>query len=228
VHAIDADGVAHLADRLWQAESERVAIPPLTAERPDMTIDDAYAVQTCNMDRRVAAGAVIRGREAGLTSRPVQDLLGVRGTTIYFFDPSGNRNEDFAGLGYRAQKDFPTIWSADQLAKGMQMSEYVEAAPTAVLEVRECPYSSIAATAVTASSGSFRGTRTPRRARSAPARRARSRPAPASAAWAAAGGRRKRPHRAPTCRFPGAASSTGARRKCIARSSSGSGSRRRP
>ena len=43
-----------------------------------------------------------------------------RGTTIYFFDPAGNRNEVFAGLGYRAQKDFPTItWTADQLAKGI-------------------------------------------------------------------------------------------------------------
>jgi 2-keto-4-pentenoate hydratase len=69
--------VADLADRLWRAESERVAVPPLTAELPEMTLDDAYAVQTRNIDRRVAAGAVIRGRKAGLTSRPVQDLLGV-------------------------------------------------------------------------------------------------------------------------------------------------------
>ena len=43
-----------------------------------------------------------------------------RGTTIYFFDPAGNRNEVFAGLGYRVQHDFPTItWTADQLAKGI-------------------------------------------------------------------------------------------------------------
>jgi catechol 2,3-dioxygenase len=43
-----------------------------------------------------------------------------RGQTIYFFDPAGNRNEVFAGLGYRVQKDFPTIsWTADQLAKGI-------------------------------------------------------------------------------------------------------------
>ena len=27
-----------------------------------------------------------------------------RGETIYFFDPSGNRNETFAGLGYLAQR----------------------------------------------------------------------------------------------------------------------------
>jgi catechol 2,3-dioxygenase len=43
-----------------------------------------------------------------------------RGLTIYFFDPAGNRNEVFAGLGYRVQHDFPTIsWTADQLAKGI-------------------------------------------------------------------------------------------------------------
>jgi catechol 2,3-dioxygenase len=43
-----------------------------------------------------------------------------RGTTIYFFDPAGNRNEVFAGLGYRVQPDFPTInWTVDHLAKGI-------------------------------------------------------------------------------------------------------------
>jgi catechol 2,3-dioxygenase-like lactoylglutathione lyase family enzyme len=42
-----------------------------------------------------------------------------RGTTIYFFDPSGNRNEVFAG-GYLTGPDFPTItWTADQLGKGI-------------------------------------------------------------------------------------------------------------
>ncbi|MGH3150966.1 MAG: catechol 2,3-dioxygenase [Streptosporangiaceae bacterium] len=42
-----------------------------------------------------------------------------RGTTIYFFDPSGNRNEVFAG-GYRTGPDFPTItWTEDQLGKGI-------------------------------------------------------------------------------------------------------------
>ena len=41
------------------------------------------------------------------------------GVTIYFFDPSGNRNEVFAG-GYRTGPDFPTItWTEDQLGKGI-------------------------------------------------------------------------------------------------------------
>jgi len=43
-----------------------------------------------------------------------------RGYTIYFFDPSGNRNETFAGLGYLAQPDRPvTTWTEDQLGRGI-------------------------------------------------------------------------------------------------------------
>ena len=42
-----------------------------------------------------------------------------RGQTIYFFDPSGNRNEVFAG-GYLAYPDRPTVkWTPDQIAKGI-------------------------------------------------------------------------------------------------------------
>lgn len=43
-----------------------------------------------------------------------------RGETIYFFDPSGNRNETFAGLGYLAQPDMPVItWTEDQIGRAI-------------------------------------------------------------------------------------------------------------
>jgi catechol 2,3-dioxygenase len=42
-----------------------------------------------------------------------------RGQTVYFFDPSGNRNEVFAG-GYTAYPDRPvSIWTPDQIGKGI-------------------------------------------------------------------------------------------------------------
>ncbi len=42
-----------------------------------------------------------------------------RGTTIYFFDPSGNRNEVFCG-GYIAYHDNPTItWTIDNVGEGI-------------------------------------------------------------------------------------------------------------
>lgn len=42
-----------------------------------------------------------------------------RGETIYFFDPSGNRNEAFAS-GYITYPDFPTItWTEDKIGQGI-------------------------------------------------------------------------------------------------------------
>jgi 2-keto-4-pentenoate hydratase len=69
--------VAELADALWRAEVDRAPIAPITEGRPNLTVEDAYVIQTANIERRVAAGAVVRGRKVGLTSEPMQRLLGV-------------------------------------------------------------------------------------------------------------------------------------------------------
>jgi 2-keto-4-pentenoate hydratase len=77
VTGVDDTGVVELADALWQAEVERTPIGPITDGRQDLTVEDAYAIQSYNIDRRVAAGRVVRGRKVGLTSKPMQQLLGV-------------------------------------------------------------------------------------------------------------------------------------------------------
>ena len=42
-----------------------------------------------------------------------------RGTTIYFFDPSGNRNEVFCG-GYITYPDSPTItWTTEDIGRAI-------------------------------------------------------------------------------------------------------------
>jgi catechol 2,3-dioxygenase len=43
-----------------------------------------------------------------------------RGHTIYFFDPSGNRNETFGGLGYLAQRDRPVVtWKEENIGNAI-------------------------------------------------------------------------------------------------------------
>lgn len=66
-----------LADQLWQADRTAVPIAPLTDQHPDLVIEDAYAIQSHNIQRRVTAGSQMCGRKVGLTSRPMQQLLGV-------------------------------------------------------------------------------------------------------------------------------------------------------
>jgi 2-keto-4-pentenoate hydratase len=66
-----------LADELWQAEQTGVPAEPLTKRHPGLEIEDAYAIQSINIDRHVAQGARVCGRKVGLTSLPMQELLGV-------------------------------------------------------------------------------------------------------------------------------------------------------
>lgn len=43
-----------------------------------------------------------------------------RGATYYMFDPSGNRNETFAGIGYLAQPDRPLVtWTEENFERGL-------------------------------------------------------------------------------------------------------------
>ncbi len=66
-----------LADELWEADRSAKPVAPLTERHPDLVLDDAYAIQTINIDRRVDQGQRVIGRKVGLTSRPMQKLLGV-------------------------------------------------------------------------------------------------------------------------------------------------------
>ena len=72
-----ADLHQQLADELWEADRTAKPIAPLTERYPDLVVEDAYAIQTVNIDRRVAGGERIIGRKVGLTSAPMQKLLGV-------------------------------------------------------------------------------------------------------------------------------------------------------
>lgn len=65
-----------LAEALWAAEKSASPIPPLSAGGP-LTLDDAYAIQQLNVERALAGGRRLVGHKVGLTSKAMQDLLGV-------------------------------------------------------------------------------------------------------------------------------------------------------
>jgi 2-oxopent-4-enoate hydratase len=65
------------AEALWQAERDRAPIAALTESDPSLTIEDAYAIQTINYRRREDGGGRLLGRKVGLTSKPMQEMLGV-------------------------------------------------------------------------------------------------------------------------------------------------------
>ena len=71
------DKITKYAGRLLEAEKTTAAIAPLTEEDSNFTVEDAYRVQLANIREKVKNGRVITGKKVGLTSKAMQDLLGV-------------------------------------------------------------------------------------------------------------------------------------------------------
>jgi 2-oxopent-4-enoate hydratase len=75
--AVAGDRLQGLSDALREAERDRRAIAPIIQANPDLTVDDAYRIQLINTQRRLGEGRTIRGRKVGLTSRAMQQMMGV-------------------------------------------------------------------------------------------------------------------------------------------------------
>lgn len=74
---LTAQQVSEAADALLAAEEKREQIGLLSLAHPGMTLDDAYAIQAAQMERKLAQGQEIIGWKIGLTSKVMQDALGI-------------------------------------------------------------------------------------------------------------------------------------------------------
>ena len=65
------------AARLFDAELSQIQIGAISSAYPDVTMEDAYAIQAAFVAAKEAGGAVRRGWKIGLTSRAMQMALGI-------------------------------------------------------------------------------------------------------------------------------------------------------
>ncbi|MFC7392102.1 2-keto-4-pentenoate hydratase [Scopulibacillus cellulosilyticus] len=69
--------IEELASFLVHAEETGQGIEPLTDRYPDLSTGEAYQIQLVNIQKKIDAGQRIVGKKIGLTSLPMQQLLGV-------------------------------------------------------------------------------------------------------------------------------------------------------
>lgn len=69
--------IAKAAADLLAAERDRAQIGLLSLRHPGMTLDDAYAIQSAQMAQKLAEGRRIIGWKIGLTSKVMQEALGI-------------------------------------------------------------------------------------------------------------------------------------------------------
>lgn len=75
--ALPASRITALGDELFAALRSRSVLEPLTNRETGIDIDDAYRISLRFLERRTAEGEKIVGKKIGVTSKPVQDMLGV-------------------------------------------------------------------------------------------------------------------------------------------------------
>jgi 2-oxopent-4-enoate/cis-2-oxohex-4-enoate hydratase len=75
--ALAPDRIEALGDELFKALRTQTTLAPLTSREAAIDIEDAYQISLRFLARRTKEGEKIVGKKIGVTSKPVQDMLGV-------------------------------------------------------------------------------------------------------------------------------------------------------
>ncbi|BAU28276.1 2-keto-4-pentenoate hydratase [Aneurinibacillus soli] len=74
---VATEQITALAAKLYRADQERTPISPLTEADPNLSAEDAYRIQLEWVRLQQQAGRRIVGKKIGLTSKPMQQMMGV-------------------------------------------------------------------------------------------------------------------------------------------------------
>lgn len=91
---LSREDIVRLCERVEGAQTRAYAIPKLTNEYPDMTMDDGYAVQNELRRRFIEQGHKLVGWKAGLTSKAKMEQMGVTEPSIGFLTDRMARPEN--------------------------------------------------------------------------------------------------------------------------------------
>ena len=126
--------LADLAGELYAALRGRRTVAPLAARYPHLTIDDAYGISLDFLRRREADGERVVGKKIGVTSKPVQDMLGVHQPDFGFLTDvmqvADGATVDIAGhrlIQPRAEAEIAFLLRADLIGPGVTAEAVLKA-----------------------------------------------------------------------------------------------------
>jgi 2-oxopent-4-enoate/cis-2-oxohex-4-enoate hydratase len=119
-------------EELYRALRERRTVAPLIARDPGLTIDDAYAISLDALARRKADGERVVGKKIGVTSKAVQDMLGVHQPDFGFLTDrmwvEGDIDIDALGLIQpRAEAEIAFILTSPLAGPGVTAADVIAA-----------------------------------------------------------------------------------------------------
>jgi 2-oxopent-4-enoate/cis-2-oxohex-4-enoate hydratase len=131
---MDASLTDSLGSELFNALRTCKTVPPLSSRYADMTIDDAYAISVAMLRHREARGERVIGKKIGVTSKAVQDMLGVFQPDFGFLTDTMHYNDgaivslDAANLIQpRAEGEIAFMLEADLRGPGVTRADVLAA-----------------------------------------------------------------------------------------------------
>jgi 2-oxopent-4-enoate/cis-2-oxohex-4-enoate hydratase len=100
--ALSPSDIARHGDALYNAFVERTTLPNLRDRVSGITVVDAYHIQAHFVARRLATGEALVGRKIGVTSKAIQDAIGV-------FEPDFGQLTSAMALQNGAMIDLDTL-----------------------------------------------------------------------------------------------------------------------
>ncbi|MGJ8687299.1 MAG: 2-oxopent-4-enoate hydratase, partial [Spongiibacteraceae bacterium] len=131
---MNKEKIAQYGDSLYGALRSGETIAPLTSQEKDITIDDAYYISLHMLKRRIAEdGETVVGKKIGVTSKVVQDMLGVHQPDFGFLTDAmyreNNSDVEIAGnlIQPRAEAEIAFKLKADLRGPGVTEADVLAA-----------------------------------------------------------------------------------------------------
>lgn len=121
------------AQELFQALRHAETVPPLTDREPDITIEDAYHISAAMLEHRLKDGEKVIGKKIGVTSKAVQNMLGVHQPDFGYLTDRMLATSDeaikIAGqmIAPRAEGEIAFILKRDLMGPGVTNAEVLSA-----------------------------------------------------------------------------------------------------
>ena len=113
---------------LFAALRDRRTIAPLIAQDPSLNLDDAYAISLKFLAQRTAEGERVVGKKIGVTSKAVQDMLGVHQPDFGWMHVDGDIDVDAKKLiAPRAEAEIAFILKDDLVGPGITPEQVIAA-----------------------------------------------------------------------------------------------------
>jgi 2-keto-4-pentenoate hydratase len=133
---VTPDERTRLADDLAHAYETRNPIDP-PSQTTTLSLEDAYAVQSLQLERRLSLGARVRGHKVGLTSRAMQQMFGVHQPDYgYLLDtmflPPGERVAISRFLQVRVEPEIAFVLGRDLRGPGVTLADALRSVEFAV------------------------------------------------------------------------------------------------